>query len=54
MKYFSLLFLFIFIYVVVQAQEIPPQSIEDSVLGWMKVYHLTSPKKPLQFLIGQI
>lgn len=30
------------------AQEIPRSEIEDSVLGWMKVYHFKGAKKPLK------
>ena len=30
------------------AQPIPPQSIEDSVIGWMKVYHFKGVKQPLK------
>ncbi len=30
------------------SQEIPRQSIEDSVIGWMKVYHFKGVEKPLQ------
>lgn len=46
MKYFILLILFIFNYYAAEAQEIPPQSIEDSILGWMKVYHFKGIKEP--------
>ena len=46
MKNFSLFFLFIFICNMAEAQEIPPQSIENSVLGWMKVYHFKGIKEP--------
>ena len=31
------------------AQPIPPRSIEDSVIGWKKVYHLKGAKEPLRF-----
>jgi len=30
------------------AQEIPRQSIEDSVIGWMKIYHFKGSKEPLK------
>jgi hypothetical protein len=30
------------------AQPIPPQSIEDSVIGWMKVYNFKGAKEPLK------
>lgn len=30
------------------AQMIPPKSIEDSVLGWMKVYNFTGVKEPVK------
>src|SRR4051812_44139053 len=30
------------------AQEIPRQSIEDSVIGWMKVYNFKGTKEPLK------
>lgn len=45
MKNFSLFFLFIFFCNAANAQEIPPQSIEDSVLGWMKVYNFKGIKE---------
>jgi len=32
----------------VNAQPIPPQSIEDSILGWMKVYNYKGTKEPMQ------
>ena len=31
------------------AQPIPPRSIEDSVIGWKKIYHLKGAKEPLKF-----
>lgn len=30
------------------AQEIPRQSLEDSVIGWMKLYHFKGAKEPLK------
>ena len=29
------------------AQQVPRQAIQDSVLGWMKVYHFTGVRAPL-------
>jgi len=45
----NFLFLFasmIFCHSLSIAQPIPPESIEDSVIGWMKVYHFKGTKEP--------
>jgi hypothetical protein len=34
---------------ILSAQPIAPRSIEDSVIGWKKVYHLKGAKEPLKF-----
>src|SRR5688572_4957274 len=34
---------------ILTAQPISPRSIEDSVIGWKKVYHLKGAKEPLKF-----
>jgi hypothetical protein len=40
-----LLFTLLFVFALKSfSQPIPPQSIEDSILGWMKVYHFTGAK----------
>ena len=41
-----LLSLFFVSVLTVIAQPIPPQSIEDNVIGWMKVYHFKGAKEP--------
>src|SRR6478609_3321703 len=30
------------------AQEIPPRELEDSVIGWMKVYNFKGAKEPMK------
>ncbi|HZK96150.1 MAG TPA: hypothetical protein VFC67_18265 [Prolixibacteraceae bacterium] len=45
MKNISLFYLFIFICNAANAQEIPRQSIEDSIIGWMKVYNFKGIKE---------
>src|SRR5665647_1632944 len=45
MKNISLFFLFFFICNAANAQEIPRQSIEDSIIGWMKVYNFKGIKE---------
>jgi hypothetical protein len=46
MKKILALWLLFFCGFIAIAQPIPPQSIEDSVLGWMKVYHFKGAKEP--------
>jgi hypothetical protein len=45
---FILAFLLLFQFDVT-AQPIPPRSIEDSVIGWMKVYHFKGAKELMKF-----
>ncbi len=48
-KYILLLFCSLMFWSsVTLAQTIPPQSIEDNVLGWMKVYHFKGVKEPMK------
>ena len=48
MKQFLFITLFITTSFYSFAQEIPRQSIEDSVIGWMKVYHFKGVKEPVK------
>lgn len=48
MKKLFLLALFYFSAASSFAQSIPPSSIEDSVIGWMKVYNFKGAKQPLK------
>jgi hypothetical protein len=45
MKKIILSFAFFVVTITIFSQSIPPQSIEDSVLGWMKVYHFKGIKE---------
>ena len=48
MKKLTFILLYFFVVSVASAQPIPPKSIEDSVLGWMKIYNFKGAKAPLK------
>ena len=48
MKIIVLLSLLLFPLITSLAQPIPRQSIEDDVIGWMKVYHFKGAKEPMK------
>jgi len=48
MKKYPLLILLLMNMTAVFSQEIPSRSIEDSVLGWMKVYNFKGAKEPMK------
>jgi hypothetical protein len=48
MKKITITLLAALIVVISSAQEISRQSIQDSVIGWMKVYHFKGVKEPMK------
>ncbi len=48
MKKIKITLLALLIVAFARAQEIPRQDLEDSVIGWMKVYHFKGVKEPLK------